>query len=350
MEDKKLCPKCHKPNDIHKFCVYCGQKLLDDEQIRLILDNPEPYCLNCGRTVKKGQTKCECGYEFRIIDCPKCNSKNSYTNRFCTICGKKLWTSDVCEINYSKIKSGIIIDRFPHEMRNTILHSRYKIGHEIQFPDDIIRINDSNLQAKKSRVENHLSEILSRWKIVSPHYCINCFNIMKADEYLCQKCKTTIPYAERVDQIKNKKYNKPVFDMVELKWNSKFSKNYLNSLAPAIGESQFEYRERLKWEFAENNKQKNIITTAINHQNKLKKHEEKRERQIEAIKKRRELEREYMRLYGGGYCSSDCIYCYEEIITNHGVSADYTSDICGVNYYCRLGYYVSEGRFCKYYK
>ncbi|MBQ6511936.1 zinc-ribbon domain-containing protein [Methanobrevibacter sp.] len=32
----------------------------EQEQIRLSLDDPEPYCLNCGRPVKIGQAKCEC--------------------------------------------------------------------------------------------------------------------------------------------------------------------------------------------------------------------------------------------------------------------------------------------------
>ncbi|WP_458453893.1 hypothetical protein [Methanobrevibacter sp.] len=51
--------RCHKTNDIHKFCVHCGEKLLDDMQLKLIKDNSAPYCLNCGRPVKKGQLRCE---------------------------------------------------------------------------------------------------------------------------------------------------------------------------------------------------------------------------------------------------------------------------------------------------
>ena len=80
-----MCPNCHKMNDVHKFCVYCGKKLpVDDDMIKQMNDNCEPYCLNCGRAYKKGQIKCKCRYLFRDIKCHECNAKNSYANRFCT--------------------------------------------------------------------------------------------------------------------------------------------------------------------------------------------------------------------------------------------------------------------------
>ena len=128
----------------------------------------------------------------------------------------------------------------------------------------------------------------------------------------------------------------------------------MDSLSPTIGESQFEYRERLKWEFVENIS----LKSKIQYQIACKIKEEERniayERQ-EAERKRQEAERrkweeEYIRQYGGGYCSSSCIYYYEEIITQHGISADYTEDLCGVDHCCSLGHCVSEGSFCKDYE
>lgn len=354
-----MCTACHKMNDIHKFCVYCGNKLLDDDKIRLILDNPKPYCINCGRIVNKGQAKCECGYEFRIMDCPKCNTKNAYANRFCTTCGEKLWTSNVCEINYGKIRFPLFGDGFPHELRNTIMHFRYKQG-SLNFPGDSHKIagDVKQLQSDKSMIDNHLNEIISRWKIVSPDYCINCLSIMKPEEYRCKKCGTVLPNAEkRIEHVKNKKYSKPVFDRVELKWNSKFSENYLDSLAPAIGESQFEYRERLKWEFAENINLKSWIINKIKLENYHREQEEKRRRQAEEFQKREEerkrqaeerkkQEEEYIRQYGGGYCSSSCGHHYTEMLTEHGISSDYTDDFIDEEDYCDLGHTVNHGRFC----
>ena len=167
MVDKVTCPSCHKINDVHKFCIYCGHKLLEDEEIELIQDNPEPYCLNCGRHVKNNQSKRECGCEFRIIDCPKCYVKNAYANRFCTECGKKLWKSNVCKLNYGEITSPSFRNKFPQEMRNNILYLRYKKKLKINFPDDDVKIGSTvqQLQSNKSLIDNHLSEYLQDGKL-----------------------------------------------------------------------------------------------------------------------------------------------------------------------------------------
>lgn len=77
-----------------------------------------------------------------------------------------------------------------------------------------------------------------------------------------------------------------------MKSNSKFSENYLDSLAPSMGESQFEYRERLKWEFAENINLKKSIINAIQHQINRKKKEEERRKQAEEFKKWEEERKE----------------------------------------------------------
>ena len=203
----------------------------------------------------------------------------------------------------------------------------------------------NGLESAKSKIDEYLCEIGSRWKVVSPNYCINCINIIKPDEYSCTKCGS-IFFADkkRVDYLQTEnKYAEPKFDNVNLKWTPKFSNGYLGSLAPAIGESQFEYRERLKWEFAENNYHKIGIIGAIDRKRK----DEERKRQAE---ERRRREEEYIRQFGGGYCSSSCRYHYEEIITPQGVSVDYTDDMYGVDYCCSLGHSVSYGSFCKDYE
>ncbi|WP_405294706.1 hypothetical protein [Methanobrevibacter sp.] len=350
MEDEIVCPKCHKRNDPHKFCIYCGHEILDDDQIRLILENPEPYCLNCGRLVEIGQKKCECGYEFSDINCPKCNSKNSYTNRFCTTCGKKLWTSNVYNYKYPKrlFEKHLLKEVLPYSLRYTSLYQRPKLDFTLGRLD--------GLKSAKSIINEYLYEIGSRWKVVSPNYCINCINIITPYERSCTKCGSILFVDKKiVDRIQNKnKYVEPKFDIVGLKWTPKFSNYYLGSLAPEIGESQFEYRERLKWEFAENNYHKKGIVDEINRKKREAELEEIRKKQVEERKRqaaeRRRLEEEYIRQFGGGYCGSSCRYYYEEIITPNGISIDYTDDMYGVDYCCSLGHSVAVGCFCKDYK
>lgn len=348
MEDKIICPKCHKINDIHKFCVYCGHNLLDDNQIKLMTENPDPYCLNCGRPVKIDQEKCECGYEFRAINCPKCNAKNSYTNKFCTHCGEKLWTSDVYEYKYPKrlFETHIFNEKLPYELRNTSLYKRQRTKTIFECYELYLFSNENlkNLESFKSKIDEYLCEIGSRWKVVSPYYCINCINIIKSDEYSCTKCGLSL-FADkkRVGYLQSKnKYVEPKFWDVSLKWSHKFFNDYFYSLAPAIGESQFEYRERLKWEFAENNYHKINLINAIDR----KRVDEELERQAE---KRRKQKEEYIRQHGGGYCSSSCIHYYEEMYDAGGNTKD-IDNYGYFGYYCNLGHSLDEGSFCKDYE
>ncbi len=353
MTDKILCPKCRKPNDIHKFCIYCGEKLLDDDEIRLRLENTDPYCLNCGKIVKKGDAICECGYEFEDVNCPDCNTKNPYTNRFCTSCGKKLWTSDVYDYKYPErlFEEHLFNVSLPYELHNTSLFKRAKKG--IGKKDMPSSANSlEGLKSESEKTDRNLSEICSRWKIVSPNYCINCLAIVKPDEYRCSKCKP--PYSadmKRIESIRIKgSYVEPKFDSVELKWTPKYSPNYLGSLAPAIAESQFEYRERLKWELSENSKLKKRIKIAIKHkkQEELKKAE--RERLAAELQRQRQEQEEYIRQHGGGFCSFSCRHCYEEFLDDHGaIVGEFTMGGYS-EYYCTLGHSVQFGKYCEDFK
>jgi len=342
--EKVICPNCHKTNEVHKFCIYCGHKLLDDEQIRVIQDNPEPYCLNCTRPVKKGQGICECGYELKDINCPDCNAKNAYSNRFCTVCGKRLWTSVVYSYKYPErlFEEHLFSERLPSALKNTSLEKRAQKG----IGKNLGKCLGFNLDVQLKTVDKHLSEICSRWKAVSPACCISCLSIIGEDQYSCPKCGTQYD-KKRVGEIKAQDYAKPVFEDNELKWTPKNSGSYISSLAPAIGESLFEYRERLKWEFAENTKFKKIIKNAIVR----KKKDEERKRQAEAQKRQREEQRkremEYIRQYGGGYCGYDCRHYYEEFFDDHGAIVGDFDSTGYVEYYCRLGHSVSAGAFCK---
>ena len=346
--EKVLCPNCHKINEIHKFCIYCGHKLLDDDQIRLSLDKPEAYCLNCGRTVKKCQRSCECGYELGDVSCPECNTKNAYTNRFCISCGKKLWTSDVYDYRYPErlFEEHLFNEKLPFALKNTSLEKRAQKG----IGKNLDKYLNYDLAEQLKSVDNNLSEICSRWKVVSPNYCINCLGIISPVQYSCLKCKTHYD-EKRVGALKTTGYyTNPGFADNELKWTPKNNGGYMRSLAPAIGESLFEYRERLKWEFEENNRFKVVIKSAIRH----RKEEEERKRRGEEIRRQRQeqerREMEYISKYGGGYCGFDCRHFYEEFLdSSGGIVGDF--DCNGyVEYNCNLGHTVSTGEFCKDYE
>lgn len=347
MVDKIMCPSCHKLNDIHKFCVYCGKELpINDERIRLMNDNPEAYCLNCGRPAKKGQTKCECGYEFAEIKCPECNAKNVYANRFCTSCGKKLWESDVLGYKYSErlFENHFLNETLPYSLRNTSLYKRSTnrsswIG-ENTFPytSDNLDLKLVKLRSEDLDADKNLYEICSRWKIISPKHCISCLKISSGT------CACMAPYLtneKRIESLQSEKNNyiKPRFDIEELKWTSKNKpETYLGSLAPAIGESQLEYRERLKWEFAANVDRKNKIKNAINNINNTLNRRKSEPSTFKTNSKR------------GGYCGLSCKHCYEEFFdSGGGIVGDFDSGGY-TEYYCHLGHTISHGSFCEDYE
>ena len=226
------------------------------EEINRVTDACEPHCLNCGRPVEAGQMKCECGYELADFKCPHCGEMNEYTNRFCTDCGKKLWQSHV-EFPKSaprgcRLGDGMILDvdfiqkelvRTPHqsdgEVNAGVLRSQYVIHDRL------------------------IEEICSRWWIVSPANCISCKSKIDPLENICPQCN--ILHHDSNDKVVMElktirddyvKIKRNIDGLSRLKWTYKLSdkdlEDYFLSLAPAIGESQFEYRQRLFKEYGEN--------------------------------------------------------------------------------------------------
>ena len=148
-------------------------------------------------------------------------------------------------------------ESLPSAFRNTSLHRRAKNG-ICKKPLSDIGGHDVEeveiIDIKNRKMDEYLTEIASRWNIVSPRYCIGCLEIVEENEYLCSKCGASLGDVERIRELKAKgNYIEPQFDNLDMKWTSKIHETYLNSLAPSIGEFQLEYRERLKWEFAEIN-------------------------------------------------------------------------------------------------
>ncbi|MDO5832884.1 MAG: zinc ribbon domain-containing protein [Methanobrevibacter sp.] len=256
MEEKIRCPNCNRLNGITKTCSHCGGQMLTDEQIKLIRDNPEPYCLNCGRPVEVGQAKCECGYEFADVKCPECGEINEYTNRFCTDCGIRIWNS-LAAFPQNPPKGCILGDKL-------ILDSDFLKRELVKTPHQIDgEINAGVLRSHNLRHDKLIDEICSRWWIVSPINCISCNGVMDAFENVCPQCNIVhhVSDDKNVLELKSIKdnYVKPERDVNELsklKWTYVLSEDdlgdYFLSLAPMIGESQGEYRQRLFREYGEN--------------------------------------------------------------------------------------------------
>ncbi len=252
------------------------------------------------------------------------------------------------EYKYPKrlFETHIFNEKLPYALRNTSLYKRQRTKTIFECYELYLFSNNNlkNLESFKSKIDEYLCEICSRWKVVSPRYCINCINIMNSSEHSCTKCGLSL-FADkkRVNYLQTKnKYVEPKFWDVSLKWTRKFFNDYFCSLAPAIGESQFEYRERLKWEFAENNYHKINIINAIDR----KRVDEELERRAE---KRRKQKEEYIRQHGGGYCSSRCRHYHENFYDASGRTLD-DPDYDGYRYYCELGHSLYDGSYCKDYK
>ena len=222
----------------------------------MISDTADPHCLNCGRSVEVGQTKCECGYEFADFKCPHCGEMNEYTNRFCTSCGKGLWSSSV-KFPDAAPKGCIFDDRL-------IIDSKFLEREVVKTPHQIDgEINAGVLMSQHVLHNKLIDEICSRWWIVSPSNCISCKSEIDPLENSCPKCGIR-HYSDQdrgVTELKTMKDNyvkseRSVQELSKAKWTYKMSDkdsgDYFLSLAPMVGESQFDYRQRLFNEYGEN--------------------------------------------------------------------------------------------------
>ena len=222
----------------------------------MISDDEKPYCLNCGRPVETGQVKCECGYEFKDFKCPHCGEMNEYANRFCTSCGKGLWSSSV-KFPDAAPKGCVFGDRL-------ILDSEFLERELVKTPHQKNgEISTDVLHTQHLMHARLIDEICSRWAIVSPSSCISCKGRIDPPQNICPKCGIR-HYGSNdkgIMEIKSMKNNyvkteRDVKELSRLKWTYKISDtdrdDYFLSLEPMIGESQFDYRQRLFNEYGEN--------------------------------------------------------------------------------------------------
>ena len=236
------CPKC---NDYFSFisphfilkntCPHCGFKPNFKSKA---------YCLNCARPVREGQVKCECGYEFKNIKCPNCKTYNRYTDTHCITCGIQL-NDSVFKLPSSlpwgcQYKNGeAFLDI--NILKKESLKDPYAVNGKVSA--DMLRFE----LLKHNKIIN---EIASRWWIVSPDTCKSCQTKLNPLNVKCEKCNITHYTSEYQNKILELK------ELSTLKWTYRLTDSdviyYLNCLAPAIGESQIQYRQRLYREWMEN--------------------------------------------------------------------------------------------------
>ena len=250
------CPDCSgylsfiSPHFIIKnTCPHCGFKFDFKSKAR---------CLNCGRPVMEGQVRCECGYEFRDVECPNCKTYNRYTDTHCIICGIKLKGSGFrlppsvpwgCQFKNGEAFLDTDI------LKSELLKDPYAVNG---------KVSADLLMSEFSKHNMIINEIAARWWIVSPDTCKSCGAKLHPMDVKCVKCDIAHyvgEYQNKILELKTVRDNyveseRNIEELSSLKWTYRLTDPdviyYLNSLAPTAGESQLEYRQRLFREWIEN--------------------------------------------------------------------------------------------------
>lgn len=100
------------------------------------------------------------------------------------------------------------------------------------------------------------------------------------------------------------------------------------------------------------NQNSQMLKSVKDRVEKEKAEETKKVEKIEIPKEKEMIPEEINQneIINGGYCSLNCIHCYEEYLDSYGsIEGDFDSG-GSFEYYCNLGYYVSFGRFCEDYE
>lgn len=260
-----MCPHCHHEFDFEsggRYCPNCeeavgvGQKICGCGYELDFVSTDKIYCLNCGRPVSNVQLKCDCGYELADIPCLKCFSINPYTNSHCTSCGSPLQSSEV-EFPDKAPKGSLYQDN------RLVLDFDFLKSQALKNPyDENGMVYTETLRRENSKYERIIDEISARWWITSPFNCKSCKSKIDPFKDSCSKCNIMhypLGCENRIRELKTSRnyYVEPgrSDELSALKWSYKLSENdlkdYMNSLAPRIGESQLNYRYRLFNEFWE---------------------------------------------------------------------------------------------------
>ena len=259
--------------------------------------------------------------------CTNCGNKLRKDDNFCTNCGTKIDKSDINQLLKSSPDSmekkkakkelkRVVGGRLSYS--NTFRSALLENGLDLITTGNTIRQQvekeiDSG-QIKSGGVEFRVNQLIAEYKIKK--------------EKENKKLKT-------IDEI---------FESEEIKSeirNSKIDQTGVISIKDSLKDKLIDKRENMNEEEI-----KQFIKTELKKASK---------KQVPArITKEKEISRKKIEknepIYGG-YCSLSCRHCYEEIIdSGGGITADYSEDMCGVDYYCELGHSIAYGSFCEDYE
>ena len=278
--------------------------------------------------------------------CTNCGTKLGRGDNFCTNCGTKIDKSDMKQQNHSsnQYSDNLEIKKAKKELKRVIggrLSYNKTFGNAL-LENGLDIVNTGNAIRQQVEKEIDSGQIKSAGVEFRVNQLILEYKIKKEEEK--KKLKM-------IDEI---------FESPEIKLeiiDNKIDQKYIISIKDDLKNKLVDKKENMSKEEI-----KSFIKTelekAINYEKariarekeKARIEREKKEAIIARERERRRKELEWIEINGGGYCDSDCINCYEELLDSRGVIVGDYVDGGMYEYYCRLGHSVSFGSLCKDYK
>ncbi|MDO5860881.1 zinc-ribbon domain-containing protein [Methanobrevibacter sp.] len=276
---------------------------------------------------------------------------------FCTNCGFKL------ENNYNYcINCGTKIDTFDIKQNNPSLNQYSDNLEKKNAKNELKRVIGGDIFSNKS-FDNQLSR--------------NGLNTINTRKAIRQQVEKEIDSGQiksagvefRVNQLiieykikkeEEKKILKmidEIFESSEIKLeisNNNIGQKYISSIKDNLKNKLIDKKENMSRKEIKHFIKKEFKKAIMQEKARIARKEEeariireKEEAKIAREREKRRKELEWIEIHGGGYCSWDCSYCYEEFFDSHGGIVGNFDDEGYTEYCCSLGYSVSFGSLCK---
>ena len=259
--------------------------------------------------------------------CTNCGNKLGKDDNFCSNCGTKT------DINHpsDSLEKG----RAKKELKRVVGR---RLSHNNAFSNELLENGLDITNTRKAIIQQVEKEIDSgQIKIGGVEFRVNQLIV----EYK----------AKKEEENRKLKIIDEIFKSEEIK--SEIRKNNIDPIRLISIKDSIKDKLINKTENMSDGEVKNFIKTEL--QKSGKKQEKARTTNVKSRipkeKENRSKKIEENEMSYGGYCSLNCRHCYEEIIdSGGGITADYSEEMCGVDYYCELGHPISYGSFCEDYE